>query len=77
MLSFGVESFVFQFAIQKCKDQSYRIIILPVVVYVSETWSLTMWEERRLRVLEKRVLRRTFGSQRDAVTGEWRKRHKE
>ena len=47
--------------------------ILPVVLYGCETWSLTLREERRLRVFENRVLRRVFGPKRDEVTGEWRK----
>jgi len=50
---------------------------LPVVVYGCGTWSLTLREERRLRVFENRVLRRIFGPKRDEVTGEWRKLHKE
>jgi hypothetical protein len=50
-------------------------IILPVVLYGCETWSLTLREEHRLRVLENRVLRRIFGSKRDEVMGEWRKLH--
>jgi hypothetical protein len=45
------------------------LIILPVVLYGCETWSLTLREERRLRVLENRVLRRVFGHKRDEVTG--------
>jgi len=53
----------------------YRTIILPVVLYGCETWSLTLREERRLRVSENRVLRRIFGPKRDEVTGEWRKLH--
>jgi hypothetical protein len=53
------------------------IIILPAVVYGCETWSLTLREERRLRVFENRVLRRIFGSKRDEVTWEWRKLHNE
>ena len=53
----------------------YRNIILPVVLYGCETWSLTLREERRLRVFENRVLRRIFGPKRDEVTGEWRKLH--
>jgi hypothetical protein len=40
------------------------------------TWSLTLKEERRLRVFENRVLRGIFGPKRDEVTGEWRKLHK-
>jgi hypothetical protein len=55
----------------------YRTIILPVVLYGCGTWSLTLREERRLRVLENRVLRRIFGSKRDELTGEWRKPHNE
>jgi hypothetical protein len=46
---------------------------LTVVLYGFETWSLTLREERRLRVLENRVLRRIFGRKKDEVTGEWRK----
>ena len=45
--------------------------------YGRETWSLTLSEERRLRVFENRVLRRVFGLKRDEVTGEWRKLHNE
>jgi hypothetical protein len=52
-------------------------VILPVVLYGCETWSLTLREERRLKVFEKRVLRRVFGPKRDEVTGEWRKLHNE
>jgi len=55
------------------KIEIYRTIILPVVLYGCETWSLTLREERRQRVFENRVLRRVFGPKRDEVTGEWRK----
>ena len=55
----------------------YRTIILPIVLYGFETWSLTLREERRLRVFETRMLRRVFGPKRDEVTGEWRKFHNE
>jgi len=55
----------------------YRTIILPVVLYGCETWSLTLREERRLKVFEKRVLRRIFGPEGDEVTGEWRELHNE
>ena len=48
---------------------------MPVVLYGCETWSLTLREERRLRIFENRVLRRTFGSKRDEVTEEWSKLH--
>jgi len=50
-------------------------IILPFVLYGCETWSLTLREERRLRVFENMVLRRIFGPERDEVTGKWRKLH--
>jgi len=52
-------------------------IILPVVFYGCETWSLTLRDESRLRVFEKRVLRRIFGLGRDEVRGERRKLHNE
>jgi len=55
---------------KKLKIKIYRTIILPVVLYGCETWSLTLREERRLMVFEKRVLRRVFGPKRDEVTGE-------
>ena len=55
----------------------YRIIILPVVLYGCESWSLTLREERRRRVFENRVLRRVFGPKRNEVTGEWRNLHNE
>jgi hypothetical protein len=50
-----------------------HFVVVVVVVYGCETWSLTLREERRLRVFESRVLRRIFGLKRDEVTGEWRK----
>jgi hypothetical protein len=59
------------------KIKIYRTIILPVVLYGCETWSLTLREEHRSRVFENRVLRRIFGPKRDEVTGGWRKLHNE
>jgi len=59
------------------KIQIYKTIILPVVLYGCETWSLTLREERRLRLFENRVLRRIFGPKRDKMTEEWRKLHNE
>jgi hypothetical protein len=55
----------------------YKTIIFPVVLYGCETWSLTLREENRLRVIENRVLKRIFGPKRDELTGEWRKLHNE
>jgi hypothetical protein len=59
------------------KVKIYKPIILSVVLYGCETWSLILWEEHRLRVFENTVLRRIFGPKRDEVTGEWRKLHNE
>jgi len=59
------------------KMKIYRTIILPVVLYGCETWSLTLWEERRLGLFENTVLRRIFGPRRDEVTGEWSRLHNE
>jgi hypothetical protein len=77
LLSFGVESVVFQVAFQKFKDQDIWNYNFPVVLYGCETWSLTRREERRPRVYENRVLKRVFGPKRDEVTGERRKLHNE
>jgi hypothetical protein len=57
------------------KVKIYKTIILPVVLYGCETWSLTLREEHRLREFENRVLRGIFGHKGDDVTGEWRKLH--
>ena len=59
------------------KIKIYRTIILPVVLYGCESWSLTLGEEHRLMVFENRVLRRIFGNKRYEVTREWRKLHNE
>ena len=59
------------------KIKVQRTIILPVVLYGCETWSLTLREECRLRVFENRVLRRIFGPKMDEGTEEWRKLHNE
>jgi len=55
----------------------YRTVILPVVLYGCETWSLALREERKLRVFGNRVLRKIFGPRRDEVTEEWRRLHNE
>jgi hypothetical protein len=59
------------------KVQIYRTIILPVVLYGYETWSLTLREKSKLMVFENKVLRRIFGPKRDEVTMAWRKLHNE
>jgi hypothetical protein len=53
------------------KIRIYRTVVLPVILYRCETWSLT------LRVFENRVLRRIFGPKREEATGEWRRLHNE
>jgi hypothetical protein len=55
----------------------HRTIILPVVLYGCETWSLALREKQRLRVFEKRVLSRIFGPKTDETRGGWRKLHNE
>jgi hypothetical protein len=57
------------------KVKIYKTVIVPVVLCLCETWSVTLREEHRLRVFENRVLRGIFGPKGDDVTGEWRKSH--
>jgi hypothetical protein len=52
------------------KVKIYKTVIVPVVLYGCETWSLTLREEHRLRVFENRVLRRIFGPKREEIMGE-------
>jgi len=59
------------------KIKIHRTLILPLVLYEYETWSLSLRKERNLRVFENRVLRRIFGPKRDEATEEWRKLHNE
>ena len=69
MLSFGAERVVFQVAFKNLKIKIYRTIILLVVLYGCENGSLTLREERRLRVFENSVLRKVFGPKGEEVTG--------
>jgi len=59
------------------KFKIYRTIILPVVLYGCETWSLKLREESSLKAFENRALRRILGPRRAELTGEWRKLNKE
>jgi hypothetical protein len=59
------------------KVKIYKTIILPVVLYGCETWSLVLRDQDILSVFENRVLRRIFGPKMDEVTGEWKKLHTE
>jgi len=57
--------------------KTYRPTIWSVVLYGCENWSLTLREERRLRVFEYTVLKGIYGPKREEVTGEWKKLHHE
>ncbi|KAJ4435345.1 hypothetical protein ANN_17958 [Periplaneta americana] len=57
------------------KVRIYKTVILPVVLYGCETWTLTLRKEQKLKVFENKALRKIFGAKRDEVTGEWRKLH--
>jgi hypothetical protein len=59
------------------KSRICKTIILPLVLYLCETWSLTLREEHGLKVFKNRVLKRIFGMKRDKVMGWWRKLHNE
>ncbi|KAJ4429548.1 hypothetical protein ANN_21717 [Periplaneta americana] len=62
-------------ALKKLNHEIRLAVILPVVLYGSETWTLTLREEQNLRVFENKVLRKIFEAKRDEVTGDWRKLH--
>jgi hypothetical protein len=57
------------------KVNMYRTLILPVVLYGCETWSLILREERKLRVFEDMALKRIFERRRDKVMWKWRSFH--
>ena len=74
----AVQNLLFSRLLSKnLKIKIYRTIILPVVLFGCETWSLTLQEERKLRMSENMVLMKIFGPRRDDVRGEWRSRHNE
>jgi hypothetical protein len=64
----------FRLISKNIKIKIYKTVILPVMLYGCETWSLTLREEHRLRVFENRVLRKIFGPKREE-NGSWRKLH--
>jgi hypothetical protein len=72
LFSFNPKSFVFLSHIKKLKIKIYKTVILPVVFYGCETWSLTLREERRPWIFENRVLRRIFGPKSEE-DGSWKK----
>jgi len=67
----------YRLLLKNLKIKIYGTIILSFVLYGCEAWSLTLREERKLRVFENMLLRRIFGPRRDEVTGEWRGLHNE
>jgi hypothetical protein len=71
LLTFDPEPSVF--SSKNVKIRIYKAVILPVVLYGCETWSLTVREEHKLMVFENRMLRRIFGPKRGGVAGGWRK----
>jgi hypothetical protein len=77
MLSFSSETLSSCLLSKNVTIRIHVIVILPVVVYGRETWSLTLREVHKVEVFENRVLRRIFGLKRDEVTGGWRKLHNE
>jgi hypothetical protein len=73
LLLFIPKSFCLPVSYQKnLRIKIYKTVILPVLLYGYETWSLALGEEHRLRVLENRVLRKIFGLKREE-DGSWRK----
>ena len=74
----SVQKFLFSSLLSKTiRIKIYRTIILPVVLYGCESWSLTLREELMLRVFANMALRRICGPERDVVKGEGRKLHDE
>ena len=60
---------------KKLRVNTYKTVILPVVLYSCEIWSLTLREEQKLRVFKNKVLRKMLGTKRDEIIGEWGKLH--
>jgi hypothetical protein len=71
----GEVCFVFPFAFPQYKIEINGTIILSVALHGCETRSLTLRDERRLRVFEISVLKKIFAHKRHEVTGEWRRLH--
>jgi hypothetical protein len=66
----------FRLLSKNLKIKLYKTVVLPVALYESETWSLTLRKERKSRVMENRVLRGTFGPKNEEVAGRWRRLYK-
>jgi hypothetical protein len=74
LLLFSQKYSIFPSHIKNLKIKAHKTVILSVVLYGCETWSLTLGEEHGLRVFENRVLRKIFGPKREE-DGSWRKLH--
>jgi hypothetical protein len=77
LLEFLTEIVYFCAFLKNINIKIYRTSILVIVFYGCETWSLTVKEESKPRLLDNRVLRRIFGPKTDGITGQWRKLHNE
>jgi hypothetical protein len=75
LLTFGADFSSSRFPLEKIKFKVHRTIIWPVVLYGSETWSLTYREALRLRVFENRILWRINGHKGYDITRDLRKLH--
>jgi hypothetical protein len=73
----AIRSRTFCLLSKNLKIRIYKTIILPVVLYECETWSLTLKEEHKVRVFGNRMLTRRFGPKKEEVMGEGRKLHNE
>ena len=72
---YSVQTLLFsRLLFKNLKIKTYKTIILSVVLYGWEIWSLTLGDECRLSVIENRIVRRIFGPKRDE-NGEWRSIH--
>jgi hypothetical protein len=77
LLTLSPEPSIFSSAVKKIKIRIYESIILLVVLYACENWSLTLREEYTLRVFQNRVLRGIFGPKRDEDNRVLRELHNE
>ena len=77
MLLFSADPLSSRLLFKNLKIKIYRIIILSVVLYGCETWSLILREEMKLRMIENKIFRRIFGPRRVELTGHWSRLHNE
>jgi len=77
VLLFSADPLSSRLLFKNLKIKIYRIIILSVVLYGCETWSLILREEMKLRMIENKIFRRIFGPRRVELTGHWSRLHNE